>query len=125
AQPRESGEAFAAAVGGQVREPVIARRLRGFGPFDDQPFLARRQAVAADRVAGDDADKREAARDLLAGRCRAARKRLPGTPGQPRSERPHRFWLAVGPGDRSPPPDLAVALGYRQARPGPVTRDLG
>ena len=35
AQPRESGEAFAAAVGGQVREPVIARRLRGFGPFDD------------------------------------------------------------------------------------------
>ena len=61
AQACEPGEPLAVCVGGQVREPVVARRLLAFGPFDDQPFLARRQAVGADRVAGDDADKREAA----------------------------------------------------------------
>jgi len=42
AQPREASEPLAARVRGQVRKPVIARRVLAFGPFDDQPFLAGR-----------------------------------------------------------------------------------
>src|SRR5438552_15231385 len=49
AQAGKAGEPLAAAVRGQVGEPVVARSLVSERPFDDQPFLTRRQAVGADK----------------------------------------------------------------------------
>jgi hypothetical protein len=42
AQPGEPREPLGFAVGGQVGEPVVGRRLRAGGPLDDQPLLSWR-----------------------------------------------------------------------------------
>src|SRR6266511_3907239 len=63
AQPGEPGKPLPRLVLGQVGEPVVGRRLLGFGPFDDQPLLSRRPIVAAVRMGGDDAGEGEATGD--------------------------------------------------------------
>src|SRR6266545_5061450 len=68
AQAGEPGEPLAARPLREVGEPVVARGLVAFGPFDDQPLLARRLVVGADGVGGDEADEGEAASDLFTGR---------------------------------------------------------
>ena len=58
-QPGEPRESLRLGAGGEVGDPVVGRRLGAFGPLDDQPFLAGRDAVAGDRVRGGDALERE------------------------------------------------------------------
>ena len=45
-QPREPGEPLRLGAGGEVRDPVVAGCLGAVRPFDDQPLLAGRDAVA-------------------------------------------------------------------------------
>ena len=39
AQAGEAGEPLGLVIGGEVGEPVVARRLLALGPLDDQPLL--------------------------------------------------------------------------------------
>src|SRR5262249_55442608 len=107
AQAGEPREPLARRVRPQVGEPVVGWGVGSGRPFDDQPLLARRPVVVADRMGRDDADEGEAALDLLAVRSGATGKRLPGPLWQPLRERAHRLWLPVGSGDRPTPPDTA------------------
>jgi hypothetical protein len=53
AQAREPGELLGLGRGREVGDPVIGRLVVAFGPFGDQPFLARLVAQPVDRVGGD------------------------------------------------------------------------
>src|SRR5207253_2072176 len=54
AQAGEPGEPLAGLLLAEVGEPVVARGLGAGGPLDDQPFPARRQLLARDRMGADD-----------------------------------------------------------------------
>ncbi len=95
AQPREARELLGFGVGRQVADPVVAGLLVAFGPFDDQPFLARCLAIAGDGVSGDHAHEREP-RDELTAVDIAKRDRLEGLWVKAGYERCDRPRLGVG-----------------------------
>jgi hypothetical protein len=66
AQPGEPGEPLGLAVGWQVAEPVVDRRVFAFAPFGDQELLAAQTGCFPPVVGGPDRDEHEPGADGVA-----------------------------------------------------------
>ena len=106
-QPGEAGEAAGLGRAREVGDPVVGRLGLAFGPFGDQPFLARRDllglapaaaaVVRAPVVRGADAHEHEPGLEVRAVRPVAKRDRFQLLFSQAGDQLTNRLGVAIGP----------------------------
>ena len=118
AHPGQARESLGLGVGGQVGDPVVGGLVVTFGPFGDQPFLARgylgalappaASLVVAPAVCGVNAREDEPGGDRLAVGPVAEGDRLRGGRSEPADQLADRLGLRSGRGRTGP----RVASGF-------------